>query len=103
MNDYFFQGHFPGKPVMPGVIVIEAMAQVGGVMMLAADEYRDKTLYFIAANDIKFRRPVIPGDQLVLEIELAKFHSKTGQVKARALVEDKIVAEAELMFSLADK
>ena len=100
INDYFFKGHFPGRPVMPGVLIIEAMAQVGGVMMLAAEENRGKLAYFLSANNIKFRKTVVPGDQLFLEVEAGKIKSKTGQVRARALVDGKVVAEADLMFAL---
>ena len=102
INDYFFKGHFPGHPVMPGVIIIEAMAQVGGVMMLVPEENRGKLAFFMAINNVKFRKPVVPGDQLVLEVEAVKVKSKTGQVRARALVEGKVVAEADLMFALVD-
>ena len=102
INDYFFKGHFPGHPVMPGVIIIEAMAQVGGVMMLAPEENRGKLAFFMAINNVKFRKPVVPGDQLVLEVEALKVKSRTGQVRGRALVEGKVVAEAELMFALVE-
>lgn len=102
INDYFFQGHFPGKPVMPGVLIIEAMAQVGGIMMLAAEEHRGKLAYFLAADNIKFRKTVVPGDQLVLNVEAGKIKSKTGQVHAKALVDGKLVAEADLMFALVE-
>lgn len=100
INDYFFKGHFPGRPVMPGVLIIEAMAQVGGVMMLASQENRGKLAFFMAANNLKFRKTVLPGDQLVFEVEAGKIKSKTGQVYGRALVDGKVVAEAELMFAL---
>ena len=102
INDYFFKGHFPGRPVMPGVLIIEAMAQVGGIMMLAAEENRGKLAYFLAANNIKFRKTVVPGDQLLLEVEAGKIKSKTGQVYAKALVDGKVVAEADLMFALIE-
>jgi UDP-3-O-[3-hydroxymyristoyl] N-acetylglucosamine deacetylase/3-hydroxyacyl-[acyl-carrier-protein] dehydratase len=102
INDYFFKGHFPGKPVMPGVLIIEAMAQVGGVMMLAAQENWGKLAYFMAADKVKFRKTVLPGDQLVMEITAGKIKSKTGQVFAKATVDGKVVAEAELMFALAE-
>ncbi len=102
INDYFFKGHFPGRPVMPGVLIIEAMAQVGGVMMLAAEENRGKLAFFMAANNIKFRKTVVPGDQLILEVEAGKIKSKTGQVHAKALVDGKVVAEADLMFALVE-
>ena len=102
INDDFFRGHFPGKPVMPGVLIIEAMAQVGGVMMLAPEENRGKLAYFLSADNIKFRKTVVPGDQLVLNVEAGKIKSKTGQVHAKALVNSKVVAEADLMFALVE-
>ena len=102
INDYFFKGHFPGKPVMPGVLIVEAMAQVGGVMMLAPEENRGKLAYFLSADHIKFRKTVVPGDQLTMEVTAGKIKSKTGQVHAKALVNGKIVAEADLMFALVD-
>lgn len=102
MNDYFFKGHFPGRPVMPGVLIIEAMAQVGGVMMLSSEENRGKLAFFMSCNNAKFRRTVLPGDKLVLDVVAEKIKSKTGQVRARALVDDKVVAEADLMFALVE-
>lgn len=102
MDDYFFKGHFPGRPVMPGVLIIEAMAQVGGVMMLSPEENRGKLAYFLAADNIKFRKTVVPGDQLILNVEAGRIKSKTGQVHAKALVNGKVVAEADLMFALVD-
>lgn len=102
INDYFFKGHFPGKPVMPGVLIVEAMAQVGGVMMLSPEENRGKLAYFLSADNIKFRKTVVPGDQLILDVEAGKIKSKTGQVHAKALVEGKVVAEADLMFALVE-
>jgi UDP-3-O-[3-hydroxymyristoyl] N-acetylglucosamine deacetylase/3-hydroxyacyl-[acyl-carrier-protein] dehydratase len=103
MDDYFFKGHFPGKPVMPGVLIIESMAQVGGVMMLAPEENRGKLAFFLAANNIKFRKTVVPGDQLVLEVTAGKIKSKTGQVHGQALVDGKVVAEADLLFALVEE
>ena len=100
MNENFFVGHFPGRPVMPGVLIIEAMAQVGGVMMLSPEENRGKLAFFMAVNNAKFRKPVIPGDQLVIEIAAGKIKAKTGQVFGKAYVNNKLVAEAELMFAL---
>jgi UDP-3-O-[3-hydroxymyristoyl] N-acetylglucosamine deacetylase/3-hydroxyacyl-[acyl-carrier-protein] dehydratase len=102
INDYFFKGHFPGKPVMPGVLIVEAMAQVGGVMMLAPEENRGKLAFFMAIDNVKFRKTVIPGDQLVLEVEAVRIKSKTGQVHGKALVDGKVVAEADLMFALVE-
>lgn len=100
INDYFFKGHFPGKPVMPGVLIVEAMAQVGGVMMLAPEENRGKLAFFLSADNIKFRKTVLPGDQLVLDVTAGKIKTKTGQVHGKAFVEGKLVAEADLMFAL---
>lgn len=102
VNEYFFQGHFPGRPVMPGVLIVEAMAQVGGVLMLACEEHRGKLAYFMAANNIKFRKTVLPGDQLVIEVVSGKIRSRTGSVIAKAFVNEKVVAEAELMFALVE-
>ncbi|UCC94936.1 MAG: 3-hydroxyacyl-ACP dehydratase FabZ, partial [Candidatus Omnitrophota bacterium] len=100
INEHFFQGHFPARPVMPGVLLIEAMAQVGGVLMLACEEHKGKLAFFMAANNVKFRKTVEPGDQLVIEVVAGKVKSKTGVVYAKTSVDNKLVAEAELMFSL---
>ncbi|MBM3245940.1 MAG: UDP-3-O-[3-hydroxymyristoyl] N-acetylglucosamine deacetylase [Candidatus Omnitrophica bacterium] len=102
MDDYFFKGHFPGKPVMPGVLIIEALAQVGGVMMLASEENWGKLAYFMAIDNAKFRKTVLPGDNLILDVEAVRIKSKTGQVRAKALVNDKVVAEADLKFVLVE-
>ena len=102
INDNFFEGHFPKRPVMPGVLIVEAMAQVGGVLMLSQEEHRGKIAFFMAANNIKFRKTVVPGDQLVLEVEVVKIRSKTGQVHTQASVEGKVVAEADLLFTLTE-
>ncbi len=102
INDYFFRGHFPGRPVMPGVIILEAMAQVGGVMMLASEENLGKLAFFMAIDNAKFRKPVVPGDQLVFELDAGKMRSKIGTVHGKALVDGKVVAEADLMFALVE-
>lgn len=102
INDYFFKGHFPGRPIMPGVLIIEAMAQVGGIMMLAPEENRGKLAFFMGADKVRFRKPVLPGDQLVLDVKAGRIKSKTGQVHAQAFVDGKIVAEADIMFVLVE-
>lgn len=101
-NEEFFQGHFPDRPIMPGVLLIESMAQVAGVLMLNKEEHRGKYAYFMAIDGAKFRRPVVPGDQVRLEVEVVKMRTKAGQVHAKALVDGKVAAEADLMFSLVD-
>ena len=102
MNEYFFRGHFPGRPIMPGVLIVEAMAQVGGIVLLNKPEHHGRFAYFMAIDKVKFRKPVVPGDQLIFKVELGKVRSRTGQVIAHALVEGKLVCEAELMFALSD-
>ncbi|MBI1953271.1 MAG: UDP-3-O-[3-hydroxymyristoyl] N-acetylglucosamine deacetylase, partial [Candidatus Omnitrophica bacterium] len=100
INEPFFQGHFPNRPVMPGVMIIEALAQVSGILMLNRPENLGKYAYFIAMDKVKFRRVVLPGDSLLLEVEVIKLRSKSGLMRTRALVEGKVVAEADLMFAL---
>ncbi|MBI3307119.1 MAG: UDP-3-O-[3-hydroxymyristoyl] N-acetylglucosamine deacetylase [Candidatus Omnitrophica bacterium] len=103
MNDYFFQGHFPGHPVMPGVLIIEAMAQVGGVIMLSQPENQGKIAYFMSLDCAKFRQPVVPGDELRMEVEVVKKRARTGQCAGRAYVGDKLVCEAEVKFAVVDR
>lgn len=100
MNEFFFPGHFPDKPIMPGVLIMEALAQVAGIMMLNKRENLGKYAFFMSMDKVKFRKAVIPGDQLILETEVLKLRSKTVQVKASAAVEGKLVAEGELMFAI---
>ncbi|MDU4961176.1 MAG: 3-hydroxyacyl-ACP dehydratase FabZ [Sporomusaceae bacterium] len=100
MNEQFFQGHFPGKPIMPGVLLLEAMAQVGGVAMLEPAINRGKIAVFAGMDRVKFRKPVVPGDQLRMVAELIKSRGNTGKIWAEAFVDGELVAEAEFMFVL---
>ncbi len=102
VNDYFFRGHFPGRPVMPGVLIVEAMAQTAGILILCRKENAGKLAYFMGIDKVRFRKTVVPGDQLILSVEVIKIKSKTGIAKATAYVDNKEVAEAELMFSLVE-
>lgn len=102
MNELFFQGHFPGHPVMPGVLQLEAMAQVASIVMLRQPGNATKLGYFMSADKIKFRRPVVPGDTLIIEAELTKMRGNIGQALGRCLVNGQVVSEAELKFGLQD-
>ena len=101
MNEQFFQGHFPGKPIMPGVLLLEAMAQVGGVAMLYSEEYRGNLAYFVGMDRVKFRKPVVPGDQVRMVAEIIKVRSSMGKIWAQAFVDDQLVAEGEFLFALS--
>jgi beta-hydroxyacyl-ACP dehydratase FabZ len=103
-NEPFFQGHFPGHPVMPGVLIIEAMAQTGGLLLM--DQIPDrasKVVYFMALDNVKFRKPVVPGDQLRMEVEMMQFRGKVARMKGTALVDGKIAAEAEMLAGVVDR
>lgn len=100
-NEEFFQGHFPNYPVMPGVLIIEAMAQVGAVALLAMPEYKGKMVFFAGIDKARFRKQVIPGGQLILEVELTKIRSKIGKGFATAKVDDELAAECEIMFAIS--
>lgn len=100
MNEPFFVGHFPQEPVMPGVLIIEAMAQAGAVAILSLDEFKGKTAYFGAINNAKFRAKVVPGDTLRFEVEIIKLKKSAGVGKGIAYVGDKKAAEAELTFMI---
>jgi 3-hydroxyacyl-[acyl-carrier-protein] dehydratase len=103
VNEPFFQGHFPGRPIMPGVLIVEAMAQVGGIVLLQMADLKDKLSLFAGIDKVRFRRPVVPGDQLVMTLELICVKQRRfGKMKARAEVDGQLVSEGELMFSLVD-
>ena len=103
MNEQFFLGHFPGEPVMPGVLLIEAMAQVGGIAMLYPQENRGKLAFFAGIDRVKFRRPVVPGDQVRMVAEIVKIRGAMGKVWAEAFVDDQLVAEGEFLFALSSQ
>lgn len=103
INESFFQGHFPGHPVMPGVLILEAMAQVGGVAMLHPEENRGKLAFFAGMDRVKFRKPVVPGDQLRMVAEIIKIRSSMGKLWVQSFVDDQLVAEGEFLFALAQK
>ncbi len=104
MNEEFFQGHYPGHPIMPGVLIIESMAQVGGfLMMQTMEKPEDKIPFFAGIDKARFRRPVVPGDRIKIVAEIIKARGRIAKVSAKSYVDEEIVAEAELMFALEDK
>ncbi|MFO8084710.1 MAG: 3-hydroxyacyl-ACP dehydratase FabZ [Desulfobacterales bacterium] len=105
INEPFFQGHFPQAPIMPGVLIVEGMAQAGGILFFDAlpPEKRGALIYFMGIDKVKFRKPVIPGDQLVFTVEIIKQRSNAVKMKATASVEDATVAEAEFMATIGEK
>jgi beta-hydroxyacyl-ACP dehydratase FabZ len=104
INEPFFQGHFPGHPIMPGVLLVEAMAQAGGVLALLSDpEPEKKVLYFMSIDKAKFRKPVLPGDQVRFEMDVTKQRGNIKSFKGEAKVDGVVVAEAEMMAMIVDK
>ncbi len=102
MNESFFQGHFPGHPVMPGVLMVEALAQLSGIILLSFPETKGKIAYFASIENVRFRKTVAPGDQLRLEVDLYKRKGAVGKTIGKAYVDGKVVVEAQMTFSLAD-
>ena len=104
VNEPYLAGHFPGHPIMPGVLIVEAMAQVGGMLLMGAvPEPMSKVVYFTSLNNVKFRRPVLPGDQLRCELEMLQNRGRTCRMKGVALVDGNVVAEAEMMARVVDR
>jgi UDP-3-O-[3-hydroxymyristoyl] N-acetylglucosamine deacetylase/3-hydroxyacyl-[acyl-carrier-protein] dehydratase len=104
INEPFFQGHFPGHPIMPGVLIVEAMAQVGGMLLLGGLEDPDtKVVYFMSLDNVRFRKPVKPGDQIVFEVEIIQIRGKIAKTRGVARVDGEVVAEAEMAAMVRDK
>ncbi len=105
INEPFFQGHFPGKPIMPGVLIIEALGQAGGIISYPAMQKKKDNLavYFMGMDRVRFRKPVVPGDQLLLDVKILQQRSKVFKMAGKARVENAIVAEAEFLAMIGDK
>ena len=102
VNEPFFQGHFPGNPIMPGVLIVEAMAQVGAVSILGMEQNKGKLAVFTGIDSMRFRRQVVPGDTLRMEVEMLVFKRGIGKAKAEAYVGDQLAASGELMFAIIE-
>ena len=105
INEPFFQGHFPGQPIMPGVLIVEAMAQTAGVLAFKSmpEEFKKKVVYFMGIDKVRFRRPVQPGDQVRMEMVVSKKRKSVWVFTGKAYVEEQLAAEAELMAMVSDK
>ena len=102
VNENFFNGHFPAKPVMPGVLIIEAMAQAAGLAMLSQEEHKGKIPFFTGIDNARFRRTIVPGDQIIIEAKVTKLRGNVGRVSAVAKVDGQVAAEGDLMFILSE-
>ncbi len=105
INEPFFQGHFPGRPIMPGVLIIEALGQAGGIISYPAmqEKKSDLAMYFMGMDRVRFRKPVVPGDQLILDVKILQQRSKVFKMAGKATVDNVIVAEAEFLAMIGDK
>jgi len=105
INEPFFQGHFPGRPIMPGVLIIEALAQVGGILALLStpENLGNPSVFLLGVDKVRFRKPVVPGDQLILEVETLRSGKKFWKLQGKALVNQTLVTEVELMASVGQK
>jgi len=104
INEPFFQGHFPGHPIMPGVLIIEAMGQVGGLLLMdVVEKPEDYVVYFMALDNVKWRRPVVPGDQLIFELEMLQFRRHVCRMRGRGMVDGEVVAEADLLARIVER
>jgi len=103
INEDFFNGHFPGQAMMPGVLILEAMAQVGGVMMLSLPSHQNKLAVIGGIENVRFRKPVVPGDTLITEVEVLHIRKSFGKVRLTGRVNNEVVASCEMMFGLVDR
>jgi UDP-3-O-[3-hydroxymyristoyl] N-acetylglucosamine deacetylase/3-hydroxyacyl-[acyl-carrier-protein] dehydratase len=104
INEPFFQGHFPGHPIMPGVLVIEAMGQVGGLLLMdAVENPEEKVVYFMSLDNVKWRRPVVPGDQIRFELEMLQLRRHVCRMRGVGYVDGQVVAEAEMMARIVER
>jgi 3-hydroxyacyl-[acyl-carrier-protein] dehydratase len=104
-NEPFFQGHFPGRPIMPGVLIVEAMAQVGGILALLStpEHLGNPTIFLMALDKVRFRKPVVPGDQIIMELECLRSGKKFWRMQGKAFVDQTLVAEAEFMAAIGQE
>lgn len=103
INEPFFQGHFPGHPVMPGVLIVEALAQVGAIALLSSEEYKGKLALFAGIDEVRFKKQVVPGDTLRLEVEILTVRRGIGKGQAVAYVDGKIACKGQIMFGVVDR